>query len=59
MLNHAQALYRIQYAEGVVDYPKVVTELKKAEEVLRAIREPSFAVIQALSQIGQNLAAIE
>lgn len=59
MLNHAQALYRIQYAEGVVDYPKVVTELKKAEEVLRTIREPSFAVIQALSQIGQNLAAIE
>lgn len=59
MLNHAQALYRIQYAEGVVDYPEVVTELKKAEEVLRTIREPSFAVIQALSQIGQNLAAIE
>ncbi len=59
MLNHAQALYRIQYAEGVVDYPEVVSELKKAEEVLRTIREPSFAVIQALSQIGQNLAAIE
>ncbi len=59
LLNHAQALYRIQYAEGVVDYPEVVSGLKRAEEVLRTIREPSFAVIQALSQIGQNLAAFE